>query len=128
MNVSVHFGAAVFEEVSDGLKAGKNGLRISRCGRMRGSRQAFPYLRRILMQNENRKKVSNQHSYEDEADTTKSEQSPRTQRRKYFRLRLRKSLQCSCFLLCAHGIARTPPGFPQFNRILSVAMLNAAAL
>src|SRR6266571_3462401 len=29
MNVGVHFGAAIFEETSDGLKAGKNGLRIS---------------------------------------------------------------------------------------------------
>ncbi|PYT60620.1 MAG: hypothetical protein DMG35_10860 [Acidobacteria bacterium] len=73
MNVSVHFGATVFEEISDELKARNNGLRISRRGRMRGGRQACTYLRRILMQNENRKNVANQHPYEDEADATKSE-------------------------------------------------------
>jgi hypothetical protein len=94
---------------------------------MRSRRQAFPDLRRILMQNENRKKISNQHAYEDKADAAKSEQPPRAQRRKYSRLHLGKSLQCSCFLRCAHGIARTLPGFPQFSGMFSVPMPNAAA-
>jgi hypothetical protein len=79
VDVSIDLGAAVFEKGPDIRQVHSNGGTIAGECRVRGGGQTGPNASRILVQHKYREDVTEDHAGDNEGDSAKQKQAPRTQ-------------------------------------------------